>query len=77
MNTRCEISPASLPAVLPPPNSSYFSRLRRLVSGLRFYSVDLVDNIVEVMPPNRDTGMPHLQHPQSEDRPRFMPLRIL
>ncbi|MDB6114184.1 MAG: hypothetical protein JWQ62_1129 [Lacunisphaera sp.] len=77
MNTCCESSPTSLSAATPPPAPSYFSRLQQLVGRARFVSVDLVDNIVMAMPPNRDSGMPHLQHPQSEERPRFMPWRVI
>jgi hypothetical protein len=76
MNTCCETSPTSPSAVPPPAKPSYFSRLRRLVGGLRFYSVDLVDNIVEAMPPNRDTGVPHLNR-EGAEKPRLMPLRLI
>ena len=77
MNTCCEPTSASLPAATPPATRSYFSRLQQLVGRARFVSVDLVDNIVMTMPPNRDSGMPHLQHEQPEERPRFMPWRVI
>lgn len=71
MNTCCETFPATAPVA----RLSYFSRLQNLVGRARFVSVDLADNFILSMPPNRDVPpLPLAERPESA---RLMPWRMI